>query len=89
MQLRESALAKLDYETSSVVPERHEPVALISQTKQPSREALLMKKNDKLAEDAPWAEVAKFNQLLDMKIRLDEASEAKRKANMQREYLDQ
>ena len=33
-------------------------------------------------EDEPWAEVAKFNQLLDIKIKLDEASEVKRKANM-------
>ena len=40
-------------------------------------------------EDEPWAEVAKFNQLLEMKIKLDEASEQKRKANMQRAYLDQ
>ena len=33
-------------------------------------------------EDEPWAEVAKFNQLLDIKIKLDEASEMKRKANI-------
>ena len=39
--------------------------------------------------DEPWAEVAKFNKLLDIKIKLDEASEMKRKANMQKAYLDQ
>ena len=49
-------------------------------TKQPSRAILLRKQNEE--EDEPWAEVAKFNQLLDMKIKLDEASEHKRKANM-------
>ena len=57
-----------------------------SQTKQPSRAKLLKKPKDD--EDEPWAEVAKFNQLLDMKIKLDEASEVKRKASMQRAYLD-
>ena len=41
---------------------------------------LLRKKVDE--DDEPWAEVAKFNQLLDLKIRLDEASEMKRKANI-------
>ena len=40
-------------------------------------------------DDEPWAEVAKFNKLLDIKIKLDEATELKRKANMQRAYLDQ
>ena len=40
-------------------------------------------------EDEPWAEVAKFNKLLDIKIKLDEATEYKRKANMQKAYLDQ
>jgi len=40
---------------------------------------MLLKRNE---EDEPWAEVAKFNQLLDMKIKLDEASEARRKADM-------
>ena len=58
-----------------------------SQTKQPSRAKLLKKPQDD--EDEPWAEVAKFNQLLDMKIKLDEASEVKGKASMQRAYLDQ
>ena len=61
------------------------PAAL--QTKQPSRAMLIKKLNEE--EDEPWAEVAKFNQLLEMKIKLDEASEQKRKANMQRAYLDQ
>jgi len=46
----------------------------------------MMRRND---EDEPWAEVAKFNQLLDKKIRLDETTEKTRKANMQRAYLDQ
>ena len=40
-------------------------------------------------EDEPWAEVAKVNKLLDIKIKLDEATEFKRKANMQKAYLDQ
>ena len=40
-------------------------------------------------DDEPWAEVAKFNKLLDIKIKLDEATELKRKANMQKAYLDQ
>lgn len=33
--------------------------------------------------------MAKFNQLLDLKIKLDEASDMRRKASMQRAYLDQ
>ena len=33
-------------------------------------------------EEQKWAEVAKFNQLLDKKIKLDEASEFRRKANL-------
>ena len=49
---------------------------------------MLMRKPQE-EDDEPWAEVAKFNQLLDMKIKLDEASEMKRKASMQRAYLDQ
>ena len=61
-------------------------VSRLPQTKQPSRAILLRKLNEE--EDEPWAEVAKFNQLLDMKIKLDEASEVKRKANIQRAYLD-
>ena len=60
-------------------------------TKQPSRAMLISKDGaqhigDK--EDEPWAEVAKFNKLLDIKIKLDEATEMKRKANMQKAYLD-
>ena len=39
--------------------------------------------------DDPWDEVAKFNKLLDIKIKLDEASEQKRKVDIQRAYLDQ
>ena len=35
-----------------------------------------------------WAEVARFNQLLDRKIKLDEASEFQRKANLQKVFLD-
>ena len=35
---------------------------------------MLLRKNVD-AEDESWAEVAKFNQLLDIKIKLDEASE--------------
>ena len=35
-----------------------------------------------------WAEAAKFNQLLDYKIQLDNAEEAKKKVNLQKEYLD-
>ena len=42
---------------------------------------MLLRKNMN-EDDEPWAEVAKFNQLLDLKIKLDEASEMKRKANM-------
>ena len=38
--------------------------------------------NSEEKDDEPWAEVAKFNKLLDIKIKLDEASEMKRKANM-------
>lgn len=45
--------------------------------------------NKKDSEDEPWAEIARFNQLLDIKIKLDEASELKRKADQQRAYLDQ
>ena len=48
------------------------------QVKQPP---MLLRKNVD-EEDEPWAEVAKFNQLLDIKIKLDEASEMKRKANI-------
>ena len=33
-------------------------------------------------EDEPWAEVAKFNKLLEKKIILDEASEQRRKINI-------
>ena len=40
-------------------------------------------------EDEEWAQVANFNKLLDIKQKLDEASENKRKADMQRAYLDQ
>ena len=39
-------------------------------------------------EEQKWAEVAKFNQLLDKKIKLDEASEFRRKANLQKMFLD-
>ena len=39
-------------------------------------------------ECGPWAEIAKFNQLLDYKIRLDNAEESKRKVTLQREFLD-
>ena len=35
-----------------------------------------------------WAEVAKFNQLLDYKIRLDNAEQSKKKVELQKEYLD-
>ena len=35
-----------------------------------------------------WAEVAKFNQLLDYKIRLDNAEQTKKKVELQKEYLD-
>ena len=55
-----------------------------SQTKQPSRSSLLKRDVD----DDNWAEVAQFNQLLDQKIRLDEVAEARRKANMQKQYLE-
>ena len=41
------------------------------------------------ADEEPWAEIARFNQLLDIKIKLDEASEQKRKADIQKAYLDQ
>jgi len=35
--------------------------------------SLIKRQSDE--EDEPWAEIAKFNQLLDIKIKLDEASE--------------
>ena len=38
--------------------------------------------------ESAWAEVAKFNQLLDYKIKLDNAEEAKKKVELQKEYLD-
>ena len=38
--------------------------------------------------DGMWAEVAKFNQLLDYKIRLDNAEQSKKKVELQKEYLD-
>ena len=41
------------------------------------------------SEEEPWAEIARFNQLLDIKIKLDEATEQKRKADIQKAYLDQ
>lgn len=40
-------------------------------------------------DDEPWAEIANFNKLLDIKIKLDEASDLKRKADLQKAYLDQ
>ena len=40
-------------------------------------------------DEEPWAEIARFNQLLDIKIKLDEATEQKRKADIQKAYLDQ
>ena len=39
--------------------------------------------------EAAWAEVAKFNELLDYKIKLDNAEESRRKVELQKEYLDQ
>lgn len=50
----------------------------LEKVKQP---AILLRKNVD-EEEENWAEVAKFNQLLDIKIKLDEASEMKRKANI-------
>ena len=38
--------------------------------------------------EAAWAEVAKFNELLDYKIKLDNAEEARKKVELQKEYLD-
>ena len=45
-----------------------------------------LKRNE---EDEPWAEIAKFNKMLDIKNKLDEVNDNKRKADMQRAYLDQ
>lgn len=45
-----------------------------------------MRRNE---EDEPWAEVAKFNKLLEIRSKLDEVGQNKRRANMQRAYLDQ
>ena len=53
--------------------------------KQHSKISLYPRQNE---EDEQWAEVANFNKLLDIKQKLDEASEIKRKADMQRAYLD-
>ena len=59
----------------------------MSGNKQPqSRISLYPRQSE---EDDHWAEVANFNKLLDIKQKLDEASEQKRKADMQRAYLDQ
>ena len=68
--------------------DRHSNTVQNSKTQQPSRAAIRKKLVDS-EEDEPWAEVAKFNQLLDLKIKLDEASDFKRKANVQKSYLDQ
>lgn len=57
-----------------------------SKMKQHSRISLYPRQNNE--EDEQWAEVANFNKLLDIKQKLDEASEIKRKADMQRAYLD-
>lgn len=54
--------------------------------KQQSKISLYPRQNAE--EDEQWAEVANFNKLLDIKQKLDEASEIKRKADMQRAYLD-
>lgn len=58
-----------------------------SKMKQQSKISLYPRQNAE--EDEQWAEVANFNKLLDIKQKLDEASEIKRKADMQRAYLDQ
>lgn len=65
---------------------------IVSQTMQHSSTTLnsgkkLRNRNEEAEE--PWAEIARFNNLLEMKIKLDEASELKRKHNMQKAYLDQ
>lgn len=39
-------------------------------------------------EEQRWAEVARFNHLLDRKLKLEEVSESKRKAELQRKFLD-
>ena len=64
---------------------------LASQTQQPSKAILKVNSVRSLAAEAdePWAEIARFNNLLDMKIKLDEASEVKRKHSIQKAYLDQ
>ena len=48
----------------------------------PKTASKLRKANVEDPEEKRWAEVAKFNQLLDKKIKLDEASEMRRKANL-------
>ena len=53
-----------------LISSSHSIPVMSSQTKQPSRVSLLKRAHD--VEDEPWAEVAKFNQLLDLKIKLDE-----------------